>query len=165
MLVVLSLGSNLGDKVANLNFARSEIGLKVGQVVATSSLYQTEPISDVEQDDFLNAVLIVKTDLNPTEVLHQIQELELSAGRTRELHWGPRTLDIDIIDIEGFTSDSSALTVPHPRARERAFVLVPLLEIAPDWLLGGIESVTELACSLNSQRIQKLPTQFSGIDA
>lgn len=156
MLFALSLGSNLENRAALLQFAKNEISATVGEIVASSSIYQTEPISDVAQDDYLNAVVLVESNLEPMEILSRIHSIETQAGRTRDIRWGPRTLDIDIVDAESFTSENPELTIPHPRAHERAFVLVPLLEVAPDWLLGGTDLVSELVSKLDNQRIIRI---------
>lgn len=156
MLLALSLGSNLEDSAALLQFANNEISLQVGEIVASSSIYQTEPISDVAQEDYLNAVVLVESDLEPMEILDRIHSIEAQAGRTRDVRWGPRTLDIDIIDADGFSCENAELTIPHPRARERAFVLVPLMEVAPDWMLGGVASISELIADLGGQRIMRI---------
>lgn len=156
MLLALSLGSNLEDSAVLLQFAKDEISATVGEIVASSSIYQTEPISDVAQDDYLNAVVLVESYLEPMEILSRIQSIEAQAGRTRDVRWGPRTLDIDIVDAGGFSCENAELTIPHPRARERAFVLVPLMEVAPDWSLGGSDSLNELISKLGDQRIARM---------
>lgn len=133
---VISLGSNLGDREANIEFGLNSIdGFSDIQIVKTSSIYESEPVGGPDQTSFLNAVVVVETNLNPNELLDKLQTIENSAGRTREIKWGPRTLDLDIIDVEGFVSNTEKLKVPHPRALERKFVLQPLAEIFPDWKL------------------------------
>ena len=89
-------------------------------------------------------------------MLRRLQAIEAQAGRTRDVRWGPRTLDIDIADAFSFTCENEELTIPHPRARERAFVLVPLLEVAPDWMLGGTDPISELIAQLGDQRITRI---------
>ena len=149
----LSIGSNLGDRLANLQFALDQLANLKCSVIATSSVYETDPVGGVEQGPYLNAVIIVATDLEPAELLKSALEIENLAHRVREVRWGPRTLDIDVIDVIGFSSETDELTVPHPRAHERAFVLVPLLEIAPEWKLGGTAPISELLGGVADQSV------------
>ena len=124
---VLSIGSNLGDRLAHLRSVVEAL-----RPVRVSSVYETAPWGGVEQDDFLNAVVIAEDDdLDPYGWLARAQELEAAAGRVRDVRWGPRTLDVDVIDVDGIVSADPVLTLPHPRAHERAFVLVPWAEIDP----------------------------------
>jgi dihydroneopterin aldolase/2-amino-4-hydroxy-6-hydroxymethyldihydropteridine diphosphokinase len=152
MRVFVSLGSNLGESSAVLARALQDIKkIPNTQLISTSSMYVTQPISDVPQDDFMNAVVLVDTDLSPFDLLNQLQKIENAFGRTREVHWGPRTLDLDIITCENFESNSEALTVPHPRAHERLFVLVPMVEIDASTKIGDVE-VAELCKNLGGQQ-------------
>ena len=147
---VLSIGSNLGDRLANLRGAVEGLG---DAVVAVSPVYETAPWGGVEQDDYLNAVLVV--DDPGTDAygwLARAHELEQAAGRTREVRWGPRTLDVDVVDVEGVTSTDPELTLPHPRAHERAFVLVPWADVAPDAVLPGHGRVADLATDRSGVR-------------
>ncbi|SDL93302.1 2-amino-4-hydroxy-6-hydroxymethyldihydropteridinediphosphokinase [Corynebacterium mycetoides] len=152
MRAVLSAGSNMEDSRAHLASVAQEFA---GELVAQSSLYATAPWGGVEQRDFLNQTLIVEVDQTPEELLRRCQALERNARRVRDVRWGPRTLDVDIVDIAGYTSDDPDLTVPHPRARERAFVLVPWLEIEPGARLGG-ESVAGIVDKLGDEGVRKL---------
>jgi 2-amino-4-hydroxy-6-hydroxymethyldihydropteridine diphosphokinase len=120
---------------------------------AESSVYSTAPIGGVEQPDYLNAVVIVDTTLSPRELLDCLHDVENSWHRTREVRWGPRTLDLDLIDYAGVTSDDPELTLPHPRAHERAFVLVPWLEADPEAELTGFGPVAGLVPALGDQGI------------
>ncbi|WP_342318417.1 2-amino-4-hydroxy-6-hydroxymethyldihydropteridine diphosphokinase [Corynebacterium mayonis] len=152
MRAVLSVGSNMDDSRAHLarvvdNF-RSEL-------IAHSSLYATAPWGGVRQPDFLNQTLIVEVDATPKELLARCQRLEKEANRVREVRWGPRTLDVDIITIDGMQSQDPQLTLPHPRAHERAFVLIPWLEIEPEATLGG-KPVAQIADKLGHQGVKKL---------
>jgi 2-amino-4-hydroxy-6-hydroxymethyldihydropteridine diphosphokinase len=132
---VYSIGSNLGDRAARLAGAVDALR---PWLRAVSPVYRTPPWGPVEQDDFYNAVLICVDDVaEPTTWLERAHAAEDAAGRTREVRWGPRTLDVDVIDVDGRTSDDPALTLPHPRAAERAFVLVPWLAVAPEAVLRG----------------------------
>ncbi|HHU46175.1 MAG TPA: 2-amino-4-hydroxy-6-hydroxymethyldihydropteridine diphosphokinase [Actinomycetales bacterium] len=140
---VLSIGANLGDARAALRTVRDAFA---ADVVAASDVYRTPPWGGVEQGDFLNAVLIVDVDLTPLELLRAGQELEDAAERVREVRWGPRTLDVDVVQVRELSdagapgpeivSDEPVLTLPHPWAHERAFVLVPWLDADPAARLG-----------------------------
>lgn len=152
MRAVLSTGSNMGDPRAHLAAVVEEFS---GELVAASSVYSTAPWGGVEQDDFLNQVLIVDVEHTPRELLARCQHLERAARRERKTRWGPRTLDVDIVDIDGVTSDDPELTLPHPRAAQRAFVLVPWLEVDPGATLGG-KSVADIAKALGPQGVVRL---------
>ena len=136
MRAVLSLGSNMGDRVHNLLAAIKKLE-ELCTVESVSSLYETSPVSDIEQDDFLNIACLVSFDAMPDEFLQRLHEIEAALGRTREVHWGPRVIDIDIVDIDSYASDADSLHVPHREATQRKFVLLPSAEIAPDWKLNG----------------------------
>lgn len=127
---VLALGSNVGDRLAHLQGAIELLDDGV-DVVAVSGVYETAPVGGPEQDDFLNAVVIVETTLAPRDLLALCQRVEADHDRVREVRWGPRTLDVDIIAMDGEALDDADLTLPHPRAHERAFVCVPWLEVDP----------------------------------
>lgn len=147
MRAVISAGSNMEDSRAHLARVAAEFA---PDLVAASSVYATAPWGGVDQRDFLNQTFIIELDDAPSaprELLARCQRLEREAGRVRDVRWGPRTLDVDIVDIEGVTSDDPVLTLPHPRAAQRAFVLVPWLEIDPDAKLGG-ETVAGLVGKL-----------------
>ncbi|MFI5432220.1 2-amino-4-hydroxy-6-hydroxymethyldihydropteridine diphosphokinase [Rhodococcus baikonurensis] len=126
---VLSIGSNIGDSVAHLQSVVDGLG---SAVVAVSPVYSTAPWGGVEQQDFYNAVVVVDDpEADAAEWLRRSQALEESADRVREQRWGPRSLDVDVVDCEGVVSSDPALTLPHPRAHLRAFVLVPWLDVDP----------------------------------
>ena len=136
---VVSLGANLGDAAAALQDAVHALELHPRiEVLAGSPLYVTAPVGGVEQPDFHNAAVLVETSLPPRELLAVCQGIEVAAGRTREVRWGPRTLDLDLIaahdarDGAAVIHDDAILTLPHPRAAERAFVLAPWADIDPD---------------------------------
>ncbi len=132
---VLSLGSNQGDRLAHLQSAVDGLDAAVR---AVSPVFQTAPWGPVVQDDYLNAIVLVDDPAADAEGwLRRGQLLERRAGRTRTVRFGPRTLDVDIITVDGVCSDDPRLTLPHPRAHERAFVLVPWLAVAPDAVLSG----------------------------
>ena len=156
MRAVLSAGSNMGDARAHL---RSVVDEFAGETVAVSSLYATAPWGNTDQPDFLNQSLLVEVDQTPFELLQRCQRLERDADRVREERWGPRTLDVDVVWIEGYTSDDPVLTVPHPRAHLRRFVLEPWLEIDPGAVLNGASngtSIRTLLQGLEEQGVRKL---------
>ena len=125
----LSLGSNLGDRRTQLAEAVRSLG---SSVRAVSPVYETDPVGGPDQGRFLNLVVELETDLAPRELLAVCHRLESAAGRVRQERWGPRSLDVDIIWIDGVTVDEPDLQVPHPRMFERRFVLAPLAVLAPE---------------------------------
>lgn len=148
MRAVLSIGSNMDDRVELLRTVFDEFA---GEIVAASPVYATPPWGVTDQGEFLNAVLIVDVDESPKELLRRGQKLEEAADRVRVRHWGPRTLDVDIVDIEGFTSDDPELIVPHPYARERTFVLIPWLAADGGARLSG-EGVAKRVAALDPKK-------------
>jgi len=148
---VLSLGANLGDRAAALRAAL--VALKEDGLVARSTLYETPPWGPVEQPAYLNAIAVVRGDRDAAGWLARAHELEQAAGRTREVRWGARTLDVDVVTVTGddgtpVLSDDPELTLPHPRAHERAFVLVPWLTLEPTAVLPGHGRVADLVAAL-----------------
>ena len=127
---LLGLGANLGDPIATLCDARARLG-ELGRVTATSSLYRTLPWGVEEQPPFVNAALALDTALDPDALLAALKALEAELGRVASFRWGPRAIDLDILAYDGVRRDDPALTIPHARLNERAFVLVPLAEIDP----------------------------------
>ena len=128
-IAYLSLGSNMGDRIGNLSWAVSlldcpEKGIFVELV---SPVFETKPVGYTEQDDFLNICLKVITDLDPLDLLSECQKIEKELHRERLIHWGPRTIDVDILTYDDISMDTERLTIPHPRMEERGFVQVPLL--------------------------------------
>ncbi|HET6503041.1 MAG TPA: 2-amino-4-hydroxy-6-hydroxymethyldihydropteridine diphosphokinase [Amycolatopsis sp.] len=143
---VLSLGSNLGDR---LGFLKSVIDGLGAAVVAVSSVYETKPWGVADQPDFLNAVCIVDDPARDHWAwLRAGQELERAAGRVRERRWGPRTLDVDVVTVDGVLSDDPELVLPHPGTPDRASVLIPWLEIAPDAELPAHGLIRDLLAAL-----------------
>ena len=126
--VFLSLGSNVGDRSAHLAQAVDSLP----DVVAVSPTYETDPVGGPEQGAYLNLVVELATAIEPRDLLAICHRLEANAERVREERWGPRTLDLDIIWIDGVELDTERLTIPHPRWKERRFVLAPLRDLAPD---------------------------------
>ena len=153
--VVLSVGSNLGDRLGTLQGCVHAIsGLPETDVLAVSPVYETAPVGGPAQPDYLNAVLIVATGLEPRDLLAGTQRIEADFGRVRAERaegaerFGPRTLDIDIISFAGEVSGDPVLTLPHPRAHERAFVLAPWLDVDPEARLPGRGPVATLLAAL-----------------
>jgi 2-amino-4-hydroxy-6-hydroxymethyldihydropteridine diphosphokinase len=127
----IGIGSNVGDKTANCRKG-IELLAEAGRVVSVSSLYYTEPIGFKEQEDFVNAVAGIETDLAPEDFLSLCRALEDRLGRTRTMRWGPRTLDLDILLYGSLVMDLPDLIIPHPLMATRKFVLIPLVEINPE---------------------------------
>ena len=152
MRAVLSIGSNMDDRRALLQTVFDEFA---AETVAASPIYSTPPWGVTDQDEFLNAVLIVDVEESPVELLRRGQVLEQAAERVRVRHWGPRTLDVDIVQVEGVTSSDPELTLPHPYAHERAFVLVPWLAADPDARLGDTP-VADLIAALDPAEVEQV---------
>jgi 2-amino-4-hydroxy-6-hydroxymethyldihydropteridine diphosphokinase len=142
---VLSIGSNLGDRMAYLRIALDTFG---DRVRAVSALYETAPWGVTDQPDFLNAVFVAEGVHTPREWLDLAHRAESAAERVREQRWGPRTLDVDLIAVDDVRSDDPELILPHPRAAQRAFVLVPWLDVDPAAELPGAGAVAELLAAL-----------------
>ena len=130
-VVYLSLGSNMGNRAANLKAAVGQLTPQL-RVLSVSKIYETPPWGFTEQAEFLNQVLMVYTYLKPQAMLDHLKRLETALGRVPSFPNGPRLIDIDILFYDDLVLDTSPLVIPHPRLHERAFVLVPLAEIAPD---------------------------------
>jgi 2-amino-4-hydroxy-6-hydroxymethyldihydropteridine diphosphokinase len=170
--VVLALGSNVGDRLANLQGGLDALcgagldcpgldctGLDCTEFCCTavSAVFQTAPVGGPEQDDFLNAIVLAGSSLPAAQILRRCQSAEAALGRVRTVRWGPRTLDVDIIACGAEVTDDPELTLPHPRAHERAFVLAPWLDVAPDAFLPGHGPVAGLLAALGSDGIRRLP--------
>jgi 2-amino-4-hydroxy-6-hydroxymethyldihydropteridine diphosphokinase len=134
MKAVISLGANISDPKANLDLAVALLR-EATDVIAVSSYLQTKPVGGPEQPDYLNAVAIVESDLPAKDLLALLNGIETAMGRTREIHWGPRVIDLDLIQYGGLLVQDEKLTLPHPRAHERRFVLAPWFEIEPEAIL------------------------------
>lgn len=155
MRAVLSVGSNMDDRWALLRTVAEDFA---AEIVAESPVYATPPWGVTDQDEFLNAVLVVEVAGTPLELLRRGQRLEDAAERVRVRRWGPRTLDVDVVTVDDggeLTSDDPVLTLPHPFAHQRAFVLVPWLAADPAATLGGVP-VAELLARLD-------PAEVAGI--
>ena len=136
--VVLALGANLGDRLGTLQSAVDALARTPGvDVTAVSGVVETLPVGGPEQPEYLNAVLLADTALDPLDLLTACQQVEAAHHRTRQVRWGPRTLDIDIITFGDLVADGERLTLPHPRAAGRAFVLVPWAQVDPNAVLPG----------------------------
>lgn len=130
--VYLSLGSNMGDRQGFLQAAVAKLSQSpANELIKASAYYQTSPVGGVVQDDFINQALLMETDLSATDLLDLIHEIEASLDRKRLVHWGPRTIDIDILFYGDTQLDTKTLSLPHPEVFNRLFVLVPLAEIMP----------------------------------
>jgi 2-amino-4-hydroxy-6-hydroxymethyldihydropteridine diphosphokinase len=153
---VLSLGGNLGDRAGTLRQAL--VALTDHGLVARSMLYETPPWGPVEQPPYLNAIAVVRGERDAAGWLALAHELEQAAGRTREVRWGARTLDVDVVTVTGddgdpVLSDDPVLTLPHPRAHERAFVLVPWLTLDPAATVPGRGRVADLVAALPADEV------------
>ena len=153
---ILGLGSNVGDKAGNIEAAirllteASEIRL-----VARSKLYRTAPWGVTDQDWFANACIKVRTTLSPRQLLDACQHVEKEMGRVRQRHWGPRNIDVDILTYSDLELREPDLVIPHPRIAERAFVLVPLRDVAPETTIGGV-SIGEALAKLDSSDVMPI---------
>ena len=155
-LVYLSLGSNQGDSRRLLEEAVRALGdLPHTRVIARSGLYRTAPVGYVDQPDFLNQVIALRTTLAPLDLLDATQGIERAAGRERGPRWGPRTLDIDLLWYDGIRLDDERLQLPHPRMEERRFVLEPLAELAPGLVLPGGGTVAEALKKTADQAVER----------
>ena len=134
MKAIVSLGANIGDPKANLDLAVALLR-EATEVIAVSSYLQTKSVGGPEQPDYLNAVAIVESELPAQDLLAVLNGIETAMGRTREIHWGPRVIDLDLIQYGGLLVSDEKLTLPHPRAHERRFVLAPWFEIEPEAIL------------------------------
>jgi 2-amino-4-hydroxy-6-hydroxymethyldihydropteridine diphosphokinase len=156
--VYLSLGGNLGDPAKAMGAALRMLDADAAtKVVAVSSLYRTPPWGKLDQPDFLNAAAEIATGLSPRGLLDLCLESERKLKRVREERWGPRLVDIDILAFGDRAIHESGLDLPHPRMLERAFVLVPLAEIAPDFSIGGVNISAHLE-TIDRAGIEKLPS-------
>lgn len=154
--VVLALGSNMGDSYALLKQAAKLLSDHEGlNIIEASSFYVTAPIGYEEQEDFVNAVLLCETALSPLDLLAHCQSVEQALNRVRLIRWGPRTIDVDIIWYNDQIINEAELTVPHPRMTERAFVMVPLMEIMPSLTIEG-KSIQSICENLADQEIRKM---------
>ncbi|MEX2135207.1 MAG: 2-amino-4-hydroxy-6-hydroxymethyldihydropteridine diphosphokinase [Acidimicrobiia bacterium] len=151
----ISMGSNLGDRIGHLRWAIDELS-ESASIESISSLYETTPVGGPDQGPYLNAVVVLTTETDAHGLLALLHQIEAERGRKRDVHWGPRTLDLDIVATDGDpVDDGPELIVPHPRAGERRFVLEPLAEVWPDADLGGATAGHRLA-QLEGQEVDYL---------
>jgi 2-amino-4-hydroxy-6-hydroxymethyldihydropteridine diphosphokinase len=153
---VLGLGANLGDPLAAMRGAIHSLARHPSiEVQAVSAVYETDPVGGPEQPRFLNAVALIMTSLTPRDLLQLTQSIEQDWHRTREVHWGPRTLDVDIIAMGDLQLDEPDLVIPHPRAHTRAFVLVPWLDIEPGATLPQLGSIRDALAGLDDRGVER----------
>ena len=153
----VGLGSNLGDPVFQVTRALDALGgLPLTRVARRSSLYRSAPVGYLEQPDFINAVVQLETELAPRALLDALLALEQECGRTREFCNAPRTLDLDVLLYDDLRHHEHGLTIPHPQMHLRAFVLQPLLEIAPDCVIPGVGAAAEFALKCTAQTLERI---------
>jgi 2-amino-4-hydroxy-6-hydroxymethyldihydropteridine diphosphokinase len=156
-LAYVALGSNLGDPRQQVLDAMAALGDLPGtRVLQRSALYRTEPWGVLDQPPFINAVVELETDLSAQALLQRLLLIEQQAGRVRAERNGPRTLDLDLLHVDDAQCDSDALTLPHPRLAERAFVLLPLHDVAPTLQLPGLGKVAELLARVDLAGCERL---------
>lgn len=153
----IGLGSNLDDPLDHIERALLELDrLPLTRRLAASACYISRPVGPADQPDFVNAVAMVATRLSPLALLDQLQALEQHHGRVRRRHWGPRTLDLDLLLFADYRLTWPRLTLPHPELAHRAFVLLPLADVAPELRLPDGRSVARLAASLSDHGVSPL---------
>lgn len=156
-IAYIGLGSNLADPLAQLNRALQALDeLPQTRLLKTSSLYRSAPVGYLDQPDFINAVAQLETELSPRALLDALLALELVCGRTREFKDAPRTLDLDVLMYDDLVHHEHGLTVPHPQMHLRAFVLLPLLEIAPDCIIPGVGPASDAMAGCAGQQLERL---------
>lgn len=156
-LAFVALGANLADPVAQLRSALDALaGLPESRLLKASSLYRTAPVGIHNQPDFINAVALLETTLAPEVLLEALFDIEARFGRRRDFHHAPRTLDLDLLLYDAEVIDTPRLRLPHPRMHLRAFVLAPLVEIAPDCAIPGRGRASAWLPAVRRQRIERL---------
>ena len=173
----IGLGSNLGDRVQHIRLALARLNhLPAIRLAQVSGLYETEPVGMVEQPDFLNAIARVEFEMLPGRLLLYLQDIEIKLGRVRDIKWGPRTIDLDVLAISAFDCLTDILVLPHPELARRKFVLVPFNEIAPHFVVPGLNrSVSSLLSEshdesrvrsfMTSNAVWKMPKEDSSATA
>jgi 2-amino-4-hydroxy-6-hydroxymethyldihydropteridine diphosphokinase len=156
--VAIGLGSNIEPREYYLNSAMDVISKEIGLIEKKSSVFETAAWGNTNQSDFLNQVVLVSTHKKPEDLIINLQQIEHQFHRTRWEHWGPRTIDLDILYFGDEVFESSSLKIPHVRLHERKFVLLPLLEVSPDWIHPVIhKKITELVeCCTDSGMVKKI---------
>jgi len=162
----IALGSNMGDRERYLIEAIKKIHQQSNiEVVNISSIYETDPVGYTDQDQFLNMVIYVNTDLTAFQLLSTLQEIERQLNRKREIKWGPRTLDLDILLFNHENIEAEQLIVPHPRMHERAFVLIPLYELNQEVSIPNVdESILTIIDQLHDKEGVRIWKQKNGVD-
>ncbi len=153
--VALSIGANLGDRLDALQFA-VEVLAELGLIAAVSQVYETDPVGGPEQPDYLNAVVVLDTDQTPEQVLAAAHRAEQGKARTRQVRWGARTLDVDVLAYGDLVRVEPELTLPHPRAAERAFVMIPWAQIDPEFRLPDGRTVAEVRALLSDDGVRRI---------
>ncbi|MDH5480084.1 MAG: 2-amino-4-hydroxy-6-hydroxymethyldihydropteridine diphosphokinase [Nitrosomonas sp.] len=157
--VFIALGSNLKNPVSQIQQAFNALAKLPGtHLVKCSSLYKSSPIGKIDQPDFINAVAQIETSLQPHDLLTALLDIEHQHGRIRKSLNAPRTLDLDILLYENQQYCDEELTIPHPRMTQRAFVLQPLLEIAPDCYIPGYDDINKLLTACSEQQLERIKT-------
>lgn len=152
----IGLGANLGDRLSALQGAVDSLERVPGvHVIAVSDVYETDPVGGPDQGDFLNAVVVVGLESSPADLLTACQAIESEWHRRRDVRWGPRTLDVDILSIDELVSDDAELTLPHPRAAIRAFVCIPWLDADPDARIPGVGPVRDILPTLDTSGVRR----------
>lgn len=153
---IIGLGSNIGERLANIQEAVAQLADNGCNILAKSRVYQTEPWGYKEQADFLNAAVLLETDASPQELLKITQGIEKNMGRDKKFLNGPRNIDLDILVYEGQEINTEVLTVPHARLHQRLFVLKPLADIAPQWQIKDLGTVAELLANhAGNERVEE----------
>ncbi|SET33606.1 2-amino-4-hydroxy-6-hydroxymethyldihydropteridinediphosphokinase [Natronincola peptidivorans] len=157
--VYLGLGSNIDDKKEHIDNAIDLLQQHEAiNVINTSSYYETDPVGYIHQDIFLNAVVEITTTLEPYNLLAYCNHIEETLKRKRIIRWGPRTIDVDILLFENYTTEDEKLTIPHPRMVERAFVMVPLYELAKDIIIHD-KNIRHILENLDTEGIRKVENE------
>ena len=156
----IGLGSNLGNPVAQLHEALLQLEHAAGiELRKISGIYRSAPWGNPDQDDFLNAVVMVETEIQASELLDVLLQIEQQMGRDRTVgRWGPRCIDLDLLTYDDLVMKSPGLEIPHPRMHLRAFVLRPVLELDPDFVIAGKQSAKECLSALDDQDIEYIGT-------
>ena len=155
----IALGSNQGAQLDHLRRAVAEVD-RLGSVEEVSALYETEPVGGPEQAPYLNAIVLLETTSLPRDLLAALQRIEAAHGRAREVRWGPRTLDLDIVAIDGDSIREPDLEIPHPRAAERRFVLEPLCDVWPDAIVDDGLTARAARAAVTDQEVTMLAASW-----
>lgn len=156
-LAFVGLGSNLDDPERQIKSAFELLGdIESTDLIARSSLYRSAPFGSIAQPDFINAVACLRSTLTPMALLNELHHIENLSGRKRGVRWGPRTLDLDLLVFGDQEIDQKGITLPHPGIAERNFVLLPLMEIAPELVIPGLGCVSELAVDRDEPHISRI---------